>query len=531
LNAFIFYVPKILAASSSKSGNQNEIHTDVVIIGGGASGIAAAQILHEANISFVLLEADQRIGGRIQNQQIGKYLVENGANWIHGPYTEDDPPINNPVWTLKNKYDMKGNFTDWEDMHLMTKDGKRVEDKHMSKWWDRIENAQSSCSDHGESLWEKAKRENIKNPESLDISVEECLVLQGYILNNDTDLDTLVGKTFKYLEFDSDETIPPSNMSLMLWTYEPMNAIEYIDKDYFITDQRGYNIFLRKIAQPFETSVKLRHKVTHIDHDEYSVMIRATVSDKDNDNTEGRKVGKKNLKVRAKYAICTVSLGVLQNSVIKFNPDLTMKKKNSIRSMKMSNYAKVYLQFPYNFWGEDEYLVFLGEPIGFATWALNLDHPKYFPGSNMITIHFVGDDAIKIESQDIQKTKLELIKQLRKTYPDVVPEPLEMHVTNWTNNPLTYGSYSAKPMGFTRRMWMELKENVGRLYFSGEHTNENFHATVHGAFEAGKQTANEVIEELRTTKSEAYSSNAAMSLHLILCQQLLIHLLSFVALL
>ena len=140
---------RISAISTSKSENQNVIQSDVVIIGGGASGIAAAQVLHEANISFVLLEADQRIGGRIQNQQIGKYVVENGANWIHGPYTEDYPPINNPIWAFKHKYNMKGNFTDWEDIDLMTKDGKRVENKYVSKWYEAIDNVQSSCFDHG----------------------------------------------------------------------------------------------------------------------------------------------------------------------------------------------------------------------------------------------------------------------------------------------------------------------------------------------------------------------------------------------
>ena len=522
---------RISAISTSKSENQNVIQSDVVIIGGGASGIAAAQVLHEANISFVLLEADQRIGGRIQNQQIGKYVVENGANWIHGPYTEDDPPINNPIWAFKHKYNMKGNFTDWEDIDLMTKDGKRVENKYVSKWYEAIDNVQSSCFDHGELLWEKARRYNSENPESLDISVQDCLTLQGYNIDNYTDLDTLVGKTFKYLEFDSAENIPPSNMSLMLWSYEPVNYIEYVDEDYLITDQRGYNIFLKIISQPFETFIKLGHKVTEVDHDKQRVVVRARISDKDNDNTNGINTKKKNIEVRAKYAICTVSLGVLQNNVIKFNPDLTMKKKKSIRSMKMGNYAKVYLQFPNNFWGEQEYLVFLGEPIGFATWALNLDHPKYFPGSNMITIHFVGDDAIKIESQDIQITKSDMMEQLRRTYSDVIPEPLEIRVTNWTNNPFTYGSYSALPMGFSRRMWRELKENIGRLYFSGEHTNEHFYATVHGAFEAGKMTANEVIKKLRTTKSESNNINVATSLQLRLSLGLLIYLLCFVVLL
>ena len=67
----------------------NTIETEVVIIGGGASGIAAAQVFHDANIDFLLLEADEKIGGRIQNQQFGGLrmaqtgLMDNMLNLIH----------------------------------------------------------------------------------------------------------------------------------------------------------------------------------------------------------------------------------------------------------------------------------------------------------------------------------------------------------------------------------------------------------------------------------------------------------------
>ena len=46
---------------------------------------------------------------------------------------------------------------------------------------------------------------------------------------------------------------------------------------------------------------------------------------------------------------------------------------------------------------------------------------------------------------------------------------------------------------------ISFRKNVGRLYFSGEHTAEKFHATVHGAFETGKITAAKVLEEIHTT--------------------------------
>ena len=87
---------------------------------------------------------------------------------------------------------------------------------------------------------------------------------------------------------------------------------------------------------------------------------------------------------------------------------------------------------------------------------------------------------------------------LRGGFQGSIPDPILMHVTNWTHNSYSYGSYSAIPIGFTYKMWEELRKNVGRLYFSGEHTAEKFHATVHGAFETGKITAARVLKEIQT---------------------------------
>lgn len=60
----------------------------VLIIGGGFSGIAAAKKLHESGISFQVLEARDRLGGRVHSRQLSEDLyVDLGGQWI-GP-TQD----------------------------------------------------------------------------------------------------------------------------------------------------------------------------------------------------------------------------------------------------------------------------------------------------------------------------------------------------------------------------------------------------------------------------------------------------------
>eukprot|EP00404_Azadinium_spinosum_P025568 CAMPEP_0180678054 /NCGR_PEP_ID=MMETSP1037_2-20121125/68179_1 /TAXON_ID=632150 /ORGANISM="Azadinium spinosum, Strain 3D9" /LENGTH=274 /DNA_ID=CAMNT_0022707675 /DNA_START=111 /DNA_END=933 /DNA_ORIENTATION=+ len=171
-----------------------------------------------------------------------------------------------------------------------------------------------------------------------------------------------------------------------------------------------------------------------------------------------------------------------------------------IDGMAMGRYAKVYLQFVSNFWDKKwgkarEILLTGGKPVGWMTWALNLDHPKYAPGSKILSYHFVDDFAKQVESQPVEVTKAHIMKSLRQQFGSTIEEPLKILVTNWTHNPLTFGSYSNWPIGYTTPEWEEMVKNEGHLYFAGEHVDELF-GYVHGALNSGQSVASSIAEEL-----------------------------------
>ncbi|QRM29087.1 NAD(P)/FAD-dependent oxidoreductase [Microvirga sp. VF16] len=56
---------------------------DVVIIGGGAAGIAAARQLAASGLSTLLLEASQRIGGRAHTVHVAGHALDLGCGWLH----------------------------------------------------------------------------------------------------------------------------------------------------------------------------------------------------------------------------------------------------------------------------------------------------------------------------------------------------------------------------------------------------------------------------------------------------------------
>src|SRR5689334_12872417 len=56
---------------------------DVVVIGGGAAGIAAARRLHEARADVLLVEASGRLGGRAHSVQVRGETLDLGCAWLH----------------------------------------------------------------------------------------------------------------------------------------------------------------------------------------------------------------------------------------------------------------------------------------------------------------------------------------------------------------------------------------------------------------------------------------------------------------
>jgi len=92
----------------------------VVVIGAGIAGVAAAVDLQAAGFDVVVLEARNRIGGRIWTDRRWGFPLDLGASWIHG-----SAPAN-PIWRLRNELGLRTIPTDWDDLVVYDVDGKPV---------------------------------------------------------------------------------------------------------------------------------------------------------------------------------------------------------------------------------------------------------------------------------------------------------------------------------------------------------------------------------------------------------------------
>lgn len=80
------------------------------------AGLHAAQTLHQEGIDdFIIVEARKELGGRMKNFTFGapgrEYVLEAGANWIHGTQTGDGPT--NPIYELAQKHNLTMQLSDY----------------------------------------------------------------------------------------------------------------------------------------------------------------------------------------------------------------------------------------------------------------------------------------------------------------------------------------------------------------------------------------------------------------------------------
>lgn len=99
---------------------------EAIIIGAGAAGIAAACRLYQEGITDVLvLEAENRIGGRVHSVEFGGRIVDLGAQWCHG---EED----NIVYQMVKDLNVLGDsFNNYQDNTYYESSGKLI-DKSIS---------------------------------------------------------------------------------------------------------------------------------------------------------------------------------------------------------------------------------------------------------------------------------------------------------------------------------------------------------------------------------------------------------------
>ncbi|KAI4983084.1 hypothetical protein ZWY2020_023576 [Hordeum vulgare] len=439
----------------------------VIIVGAGMSGISAGKRLSEAGITdLVILEATDRMGGRIHNAKFAGVNVEMGANWVEGVNVEMGANwvegVNgdemNPIWTMANGtggLNLRTFRSDFSHLagNTYKQDGGLYDEKLVEKIIERVDEVAESGRKLSSALHHNGQ---------LDMSVMAMQRLNYHMPSGPVGpLDMVID----YYHHDFEFAEPPRVTSLL--NTQPLATFNNFGNDvYFVADHRGYESVVYHIAEQYlETDHKSGAIITYLPN---SVMV----------NTEDNKEV-----YQADYVIVSASLGVLQTDLIRFNPELPWWKMMSIYQFNMAVYTKIFLKFPRRFWPE-------GPGKQFFLYAS--DRRGYYTVWQQFQKEYLG--RTRIEQQSDKQTLTEAMEVLRKMFPGKdVPDATEILVPRWWSNRFFRGTFSNWPIGVNRYEYDLIRAPVGRVYFTGEHTSEKYNGYVHGAYLAGIDSANILI--------------------------------------
>ncbi|KAL3537478.1 hypothetical protein ACH5RR_000844 [Cinchona calisaya] len=447
--------------------------SSVVIVGAGVSGISAAKILAENGVDdIVILEASDRIGGRIRKEEFGGVTVELGAGWIAGVGGKQS----NPVWELACQSNLRTCFSDYSYARY------NIYDRSGKIFPSGI--AADSYKKAVESAIQRLSQEANHDAST----AHDVAVLAETPSTPKTPIELAID--FILHDFEMAEVEPIS-------TY-----VDFGDREFLVADDRGYEHLLYKIAETFlltsegeilDNRLKLNTVVRELLHSRNGVLV----------TTEDGCV------YEANYVILSVSIGVLQSNLISIRPPLPRWKIEAISNCDIMVYTKIFLKFPHKFWPcgpEKEFFIYAHERRGYYTFWQHMENA--YPGSNILVVTLTNGESKRIEAQSDEETLREAMEVLRNMFGPDIPDATDILVPRWWNNRFQRGSYSNYPIYADHQQVNDIKAPVGRVFFTGEHTSEKFSGYVHGAYLSGIDTSKALLDEIRKDKERKTENQA-----------------------
>ncbi len=426
---------------------------EVLVIGAGIAGLTAARHLILDGYDVAVLEARDRIGGRIWTSHELSVPADLGASWIHG--FED-----NPIARLARLHDIEVLRTDissvtparYRSVALYDEDGRRLSDTETAA-------ISELMADYLDFVSARQK----EGVEMSLLAVEEAFATaEGFDAEQRRRLN-FVARTYLEHEWAG----PRSEVSLL----EFDKTLGFAGHDRVFPG--GYSQIIDRLAAG--TPILLGHEVQQVDYSGARVDV---LTDQGS--------------FQATHVLVTVPLGVLQAGRIAFNPHLPRDKRDAIRETRMGVFNKIFLKFDSVFWGDDYELIgYMGSQD--SDWPEIVNFHK-IAGLPVLLAFSAGTAGEQNELRSDAEVVASLMECLRKMYGQDIPEPVGHLVTRWNQDPFSLGSYSYTPVGSKQSQRRQIGMPVeNRLFFAGEATSQFFPSTVHGAFLSGVRAAYEIM--------------------------------------
>jgi monoamine oxidase len=443
---------------------------DALVIGAGAAGLAAARALSARGLSIAVLEARNRIGGRIYTTRPAgvRLPVELGAEFVHGR-----PP---------------------ETFAIARAAGLTLYERDGDSWF----------SNHGHLSREEDGEEDEGH------GVDALLRALGEWPGEDQAFQTFIEERFSGEEWaaarrwargyiEGYEAAFPERVSVR-WLAHTEAAAASIQGEYSYRVLEGYDCllgWLRAGLNPERTIFSLNTIVRSVRWSRGQVEISVHSP-----------FGAPLEAFSGKAAIITLPLGVLAAppdapGAVQFTPDLP-EKRAAIKRLEMGQVVKVAFNFREVFWESGAPSLVALPRLSFL-FSDDEVMPTWWTGFPLLSPTLLGwvggPHAVRLAHHPDEVIAQEALEALARVlgvsrgWLEVRLNSWQVH--NWSADPFSYGAYSFVRVGGMEAPGQLAAPVEGTLFFAGEATDTAGHTgTVHGALATGTRAANEMIAHL-----------------------------------
>lgn len=424
---------------------------DTVIVGAGVAGLTAARLLQDAGRTVVVLEARDRIGGRVHTDRTDG-IVDLGASWIHGV-------DGSPVAAAAEAFGMRtveftvGGFqVDSRPIAYHGPDGRPLSAEETRAFAADVHAVDAVLPDIIAASRPTASYRDV---------TDEALSRQGWSAERKQ-------RVREYLEHRAEEQYGA-------WIEDL--AAHGLDDDAIEGDEvvfpDGYGVLPERLAEGLD--IRLEHLVTRVDWSDDGVWVRTSHGDFSGDTT-----------------VITVPVGVLQAGTMEIVPPLPPVNAEALGRLRMNAFEKVFLRFPTRFWEDGVYALRQQGPE--ARWWHSWYDLTALHDEPLLLTFAAGPAAAATRDWSDAEVQASIMAQLRRLYGDGIPDPIGMRRTAWQDDPFAHGSYAYMTVGSTTADHDDLATPVGGvLHLAGEATWTDDPATVPAALFSGHRAAERIL--------------------------------------